>query len=116
MKHVTCQSSMQGGKHIIWDVIIVEAGKFRPYLDYVLDKELVINSSRQVMAVAREKLNTNLVDYTNNAINFLNGLSKDDLKKANIKDRIPIMTWAMKVVNKYHHLNIVQDKVDIMAH
>ena len=26
------------------------------------------------------------------------------------------MTWARKVVNKYHHLDTVQAKVDIMAH
>ena len=68
------------------------------------------------MAVAKETLNKNLVDYANNAIKFLNGLSKDDLKKENIKDRLSIMTWARKVVNKYHHLDIVQAKVDIMAH
>ena len=43
------------------------------------------------MAVAREKLNKNLVDYANNAIKFLNGLSKDDLKKINIKDTLLIM-------------------------
>ena len=68
------------------------------------------------MAGAREKLNKNLVDYANNAINFLNGLLKDDLKKANIKDRISIMTQAKKVVNKYHHLDTVQANVDIMEH
>ena len=68
------------------------------------------------MAVAREKLNKKPVDYANNAINFLNGLSEDDLKKENNKDRISIMTWARKVVNKYHHLDIVQNKVDIMVH
>ena len=44
------------------------------------------------MAVAREKLNKKPVDFANNVIKFLNGLSEDDLKKANIKDRISIMT------------------------
>ena len=68
------------------------------------------------MAVSKEKLNNKPVDYDNNAINLLNGLSEDDLKKENIKARISIMTWARKVVNKYHHLDTVQDKVDIMAH
>ena len=68
------------------------------------------------MAIDRERLNTKPVDYANNAINFLNGLSEDDLKKENIKDRISIMTWDRKVVNKYHHLDIVQAKVDIMEH
>ena len=68
------------------------------------------------MAVAREKLNKKLVDYSNNAIKFLNGLLKDDLKKINIKDTISIMTQSRNVVNKYHHLDIVQAKLDIMAH
>ena len=77
---------------------------------------MVIHSSRKITEVAREKLNKNPVGYVNNAINFLNGLSEDDLKKEKIKDRISIMTWARKVVNKYHHLDTVQAKVDIMTH
>ena len=81
-----------GGKHIIWDAIIEKEDNFRPYLDYILDKEVVIHSSRKIMAVAREKLNKKAVDYANNAINFLNCLLEDNLKKENIKDRISIMT------------------------
>ena len=46
----------------------------------------------------------------------MNSLSEDDLKKVNVKDRISIMTWDRKVVNKYHHLDTVQEKVDILAH
>ena len=107
MKQVTGQSSVQGAKHIIWDSIIPEAGNLRPYLDYVLDKEAMIQSSRQIMIAAKEKLNKNPIDYAKNAINFLNGWTKDDLKNENIKDKISIITWARKVVNKYHHLDII---------
>ena len=42
MKKVIGQLLVHGEKHIIWDSIIEEAIKFRPYLDYVLDKEVVI--------------------------------------------------------------------------
>ena len=38
MKQVTGQMHVQGAKHIIWDMIIVEAEKLKPYLDYILDK------------------------------------------------------------------------------
>ena len=38
------------------------------------------------------------------------------MKTANIKDRICIITWARKVVNKHQHLDTVQDKIDIMVH
>ena len=46
----------------------------------------------------------------------MNGLTKDDLKNENFRDRISIITWAKKVVNKYQHLDTVQAKIDIMAH
>ena len=105
MEEVASQLQVQGEKHIIWDAIIEEANKIWPYLNYILDKELVIHSSKQVLTVAREKLNKKPIDCAKNSINFLNSLSKDDLKKENFKDRISIMTWARKVVNKYHHLD-----------
>ena len=76
-------------------------------MDYILDKEVVIHSSRQVLTIPREKLNKRPVDYAKNAIDFLNSLSKDDLKKANVNDRILVMTWDRKVINKYHDLDIV---------
>ena len=91
MKQVTGQSSVWGSNHIIWDGIIAEVRKLRPYLDYVLDKEVVIKSSRQIVMTEKEKLNKKPIDYGNNAIKFLNGLTEDDLKNANIKDRISII-------------------------
>ena len=42
MKQVTRQLLEQGAKHIIWDVLIAELTKLRPYLDYILDKEIVM--------------------------------------------------------------------------
>ena len=38
MNQVIGQLPAQGAKHIIWDMIIVEVEKIRPYLDYILDK------------------------------------------------------------------------------
>ena len=86
------QLQVQREKHIIWESIIEEGNKFRPYLDYILDKELVIYSSRQALIVAREKLNKKPVDCAKNAIDFLKSLSEDELKKASVKDKNSIMT------------------------
>ena len=36
MKQVTGQLPVQGEKHIIWDISIIETAKLRPYLDYIL--------------------------------------------------------------------------------
>ena len=38
---------MQGARHIILDMIIREATKMGPYLNYIKDKEMVINVARQ---------------------------------------------------------------------
>ena len=85
MKQVTGQSSVQGAKHIIWDSLISKENKLRPYLDYVLDKEVVIQLSKQGVTTARKILNKNPIDYAKNSIEILNGLTKDDLKTANIR-------------------------------
>ena len=77
---------------------------------------MVIYSSRKVITVAREKLNKKPIEYSKNVIGFLNSLSEDDINKENVKDRISIMTWERKVINKHHHQDTVQEKVDILAH
>ena len=75
MKQVTGQSSVQRAKHIIWDSLIAEANKLRPYLDFVLDKEDVIQSSKQSETASRERLNKKTINYAKNAIDLLNGLT-----------------------------------------
>ena len=96
MTQVTCKLQVQVEKHIIWDSIIEKEDKFRPYLGYILDKEVVIHSSRKVLTIARQNLNKRLVDCAKNAIDFLNSIWEDNLKKANSNDIISIITSARK--------------------
>ena len=116
MKQVTSQSSVQGEKHIIWDAIIAEASKLRPYLDYILDKEVVIQSSKQSTPTVIEILNKKPIDYAKNFIDFLNGLTEDELKTENIKDIISIISCAKKGVNKHQHLDTTQYKIGMVVH
>ena len=92
---------MQGAKHIIWDVIIAEAAKLIPYLDCILGKEIGMQAARQSVATVKEVQKKNPIDTSNNTTSFLNGLTKDDMKKTNIKDRISVITWARKIVTKH---------------
>ena len=64
----------------------------------------------------RERLNKKPIDYAKNSIDFLNELTKDELKTPNIKDKISIITWDRKVVNKHQHLDTFQAKIDIKVH
>ena len=97
-------------------MLISEAAKFRPYLDYILDKEIVMQSARQSVTAMKERLNKNPIEIANNTIDFLNGLIEDELKETNIKYRISIITCARKVVNKHQHLDTIEAKIGIMTY
>ena len=88
----------------------------KPYLDYILDEERVIQESKQSVTIVKEKLNKKPVDYAKNDIKFLNGLTEEEIIKDSIRDMIFAITWARKVVNQYHHLETVQANIGIMAH
>ena len=75
MKQVTRKLLVQGAKHIIWDALISEETKLRPYLDYILDKDMVIQSAKHSVTVVKERLNKNPIDYAKNTVDFLNGLT-----------------------------------------
>ena len=82
----------------------------RPYLDYILDKEIVIQSAKLSVTTVKERLDKNPIDYAKKTIDFLNGLTEEKLKTTNIKDRISIIDWARKVGNKHKPLDTVQEK------
>ena len=45
---------------------------------------------------------------------FLNSLIEEEVRKANLQDRVLVITWERRVVNKYQHLETVQEKIDFM--
>ena len=45
-----------------------------------MDKERVIQASKQSVATVKEKLNKKPVDYAKNAIEFLNGMTKEEIR------------------------------------
>ena len=45
---------MQGARHLIWDMIIIEDVKLMPYLNYILDKEMVITAAKKSCTAIKE--------------------------------------------------------------
>ena len=105
---------MQGARHLIWYMITIEATKMRPYLNLIKDKEVVISTTRQSCPVMKETLDKRSAKTYQNTINFLNTLSKEEMKTMGIKDRITIIIWARKVIRNHHHVESVQAKDDQM--
>ena len=52
-KKVVGKMALQGAKHMIWDEIIKEANRFRLYLDYVVDQENALMSTRKKVMVVK---------------------------------------------------------------
>ena len=102
------QFPVEGARHIHWDMIITEETKLRPYLNYIKNKYMIINVARKICTTVKETLDTKPTDTARNAINFLNTLSKEDLRTTRIKDMITVITWAKKVIGKHNHIESVQ--------
>ena len=66
--------------------------------------------------MVKQVLNRKSIDTTHNEIHFLNSLTEEEIRKSNIQYRFLVITLARKVVNKYHHLEIVQAKINVMHH
>jgi hypothetical protein len=108
--HVTGQAAMQGCKHMVWDQIIKEVDKLRPYLDYIRVKEKVVKDAFNSCQAIRESLNRKPKEIAQRAITFLNGLTDADLTAMNITNRISVITWARRILGKYSHVENVEVK------
>ena len=72
---VIWKTLLQAVKHIIWDALSVEVTKFKPYLNYVNDKILIVDMAIQRCKVVNETMDKNPSDTSQNAIDFLNTLN-----------------------------------------
>ena len=77
---------------------------------------MVINVARQSCIVVKEALDQKPAYTARNTIDFLNTFSKEKLRTMGIKYRITAITWSKKFMGKHQHIDILQEKVDIMLH
>jgi hypothetical protein len=82
---------LQGAKHIIWDSIIVEASKFRVYLDFINDKDNMAITSISMCTVVNETLAKKPFEWGQNAINLLNSFPTAELQTIGVKYRTTLI-------------------------
>ena len=93
---------LQGGKHIIWDSIFVEATKFRVYLNFINDKDNIAITSRSMCTVVNETLAKKPSEWAQNAINILNVVPTIGLQTIGVKYRTTLVIWARRVIAKHN--------------
>ena len=99
--------ALQGAKHMIWDEIIKESNKFRPYLYFIADQESALKAARQNILIVKQGLNKKPMEVAQNAINFLSTLSEDQVRRFGIQDKVVIASWARKVIETYKMLDTI---------
>ena len=101
---------LQGAKHIIWDTLCIEITKFRHYLNFIDDLNILINLAHQRLKLVNEHMEKRPLTTAQNTLNFLNSLTYQKLHDMGIKDRVSIVLWAKKFIHKHHLIKTVQDK------
>ena len=66
---------LQGAKHIIWDTLCIEITKFRHYLNFIDDLNIMINLAHQRLKLVNEDMEKRPLVTAHNTLNFLNSLS-----------------------------------------
>ena len=61
-KLVSGQGALVGARHLIWDLIIVEANKVHPYLDFIQDKDNTIQAAKNHLQAAQCDLHRRPLD------------------------------------------------------
>ena len=83
-KLASSQVALIGARHFIWDMIIVEANKVHPYLDFIQDKENTIKAAIKHIQEAQLDLYKIPLDIAKSTIKFLNNLTDEDIRQGNI--------------------------------
>jgi hypothetical protein len=101
---------LQGAKHLIWDVIILEAIKFKMYLNFINDKDNMAITARGRRTFVNKTLAKNPSEWAHNAINLLNYVPTSNLQTIGVKDRTTVIIWARRIIDKHNFLKLVQTK------
>ena len=91
---------LQGAKHLILDTLTIEITKFRYYLNFVNDKNVIVDLALQRCKLVNENIDKNPLDTSQNVVNFLKNLTYEYIQEMGIRDRLAIILWARKFINK----------------
>ena len=73
------KAPLQGSKHLIWDTVSMEITKFRHYLNFIDDQSALVNLATQRQKLANETMEKKPLNIAQNALNFLNSLTYQNL-------------------------------------
>ena len=106
------KAPLQGAKHLLWDTLSMEITKFRHYLNFIDDEIALVNLATQILKLANEIMEKEPLNTTHNTLNFLKPLTYQNLQDMGIRDKVAIMLWEKKFINKHQLMKVVYDKAN----
>ena len=88
---LTSQLSLQGAKHIIWDLISAKIAKFQEYMILIDDKFALVVMAQAKSQIVKEHLQKKPINKAHNTINFMNQTTNSKLATLWVKDRFVII-------------------------
>ena len=99
--------ALQKDRHLIWDQIIVEANKFRPFIDFITDQENALTEAKKKVSTVLVEVQRIPAEIEKNVVDFLSVLLDDLANRYNIQNIFSIISWARRVIAKHRMLNTV---------
>ena len=85
---------------MIWDKIISEANRFRPYLNFISDQEDALEMDKKKGFNSKGRIFKRLVGVAQNAVNFLSILSNKQTRRYDMQNRLVVISGSRKVIGK----------------
>ena len=85
---------------MIWDKIILEADRFKPYLNFISDQEDALEMAKKYISIVKGELHKRPVGVVESAVNFLSRLSEEQIFRYDIQNRLAVILGSRKVSGK----------------
>ena len=115
-QQVISKLALQGKKHMIWDQIIVEANKFRPYLNVIEDLEFAMSEARKQFQIVGNEVNKKPLETAESTITFLSSLLDKATNSYSLQNRVIVVSEARKAIAKHRMMETVQAKIEVTKH
>ena len=89
---MTGKLALQGMKHLIWDWIIMEADKFRPYLNVITDLGLDVEETKKHVQEVEVEINKRPLEIAEWAITYLSSLSDEASNSLGLQNRVTVIS------------------------
>ena len=108
--------ALEGAKHLIWDRIIMEADKFRPYLNVITNLGLAVEETKKQVQEVGAEVNKRPLEIAERAITYLSSLSEESSNSFGLQNRVTVIFGAQRVITKHRMMETVQAQIDITDH